>query len=145
MQRQTKNLHSEAKGMFADYARKARKVQMDNAEKLKQLDNAAYKNQDMPTGLHMPEVYYFLCMRYIYAMYRMDKISKEHAEQEKQIARSTYANFELVNRVGEHDMKILREVQKSGDYYKKDGCPKCKKLYEQLCGLAVELDEEVEV
>lgn len=145
MKKQTMSRPSEPKGMFREYAMKARKVQMDNADKLKQLDSAAYKNQEMPQGLHMPEVYYFLCMRAVYQLFRMNQISQAQAEQEKKIVRSTYANFELVNRVGEHDMRVLRNVQKNGEYYKREGCPKCRALYDQLCGLEIELSEEIEV
>lgn len=122
-----------------------RKIQMENSKKLKELDEAAYKNQPMPYGLHMPETYYFLCVRSIYAMYRHREITREQAEQEKRTVRASYASFELAYRVGDHDMKVLRGIQKNGDYYKKDGCPKCKALYDQLCGLEIETEDEIEV
>ena len=118
---------------------------MQMQDKLAELDEAAYKNNTIPAGIKMPEMYYFLSMRSVYTMYRLKQISKEQAQREKQVVRASYAAFELAYRIGDHDMKVIRDIQKNGDYYQKDGCPKCRALYDQLCGLEIETEDEIEV
>lgn len=106
---------------------------------LKELDEMAYKMQVLPEGLKMPESYYFLAMRSLYAVFLSGKVTAEQAKKEKQAIIGTYRAFELVHRIGEHDMNVLREIQNNKDYYNKNGCPVCKKLADQICGLEVEL------
>ena len=75
----------------------------------------------------------------------MQKETTRIWEQEKRTVRASYAAFELAYRIGDHDMKVIRDIQKNGDYYQKDGCPKCRALYDQLCGLEIETEDEIEV
>lgn len=103
---------------------------------LKELDEMAYKMQPLPTGLKMPETYYYLTVRALYAMFLSGKITAGQAAKEKQQVRQTYRDFELVNRIGEHDMAVLRNIQHSKDYYDQNGCPVCKQLAAQISGLA---------
>lgn len=107
------------------------------------LDEMAYKMQPLPTGLKMPETFYFLSMRSLYVMFLSGKISADQAKQEKSKVKDCYRDFELVHRIGEHDMAILRNIQHNKDYYDKNGCPVCKQLASQISGLAVELTDGV--
>ena len=50
---------------------------------LKQLDALAHRQQALPAGLNLPETYYFLQMRALYAMFAMQAISAEQAKEEK--------------------------------------------------------------
>ena len=51
---------------------------------------------------------------------------------------SGYEAFRLRWKITQQDMRILREVQLTGNYYRKDGCPKCRELYDRLCGVGKE-------
>lgn len=106
---------------------------------LSKLDELAYKMSPLPAGLKMPETYYFLTMRSLYAMFAAGQITAEQARQEKMLVIRNYNQFNLVHRIGEHDMHVLRKIQSNADYYDKNGCPVCKALANQICGLAVEL------
>lgn len=106
---------------------------------LKELDEIAYEMQILPAGLKMPESYYFLAMRSLYAVFLSGKITADQAKEEKKAIIGTYRAFELVYRIGEHDMNILRQIQSNKSYYDKSGCPVCRQLADQICGLAVEL------
>lgn len=108
---------------------------------LHELDRAAYEMEELPDGLEMPEIYYFETVRALYAMYSIGKISKEQAEKEKRKVKLTYRNFEVGNRVGKHDMAVLRKIQANKDYYDKNGCKVCKDLASQICGLKIEFGE----
>lgn len=107
---------------------------------LKELDEMAYDMQTLPKGMKMPETYYFLTMRALYAAFLSKKISVDQAQEEKKTVISTYRAFELVYRIGEHDMNILRQIQSNKSYYDKNGCPVCKQLANQICGLALKLE-----
>ena len=50
---------------------------------LEDLDKMAYELQPLPEGLQPPEIYYFLTMRTLYALYAFRKLSAEQAKQEK--------------------------------------------------------------
>lgn len=50
---------------------------------LKELDEIAYDMQELPKGMKMPETYYFLTMRALYAMFLSKKISVDQAQEEK--------------------------------------------------------------
>ncbi|MGN0592018.1 MAG: hypothetical protein ACI4JQ_02085 [Ruminococcus sp.] len=109
---------------------------------LSELDKMAYEMQELPSGLNMPETYYFLAMRSIYVMFLCGKLTEEQAKREKRKIVSDYNAFELVYRIGEHDMSVLRNIQSRADYYNSSGCPVCKQLANQICGLAVELTDD---
>lgn len=109
---------------------------------LSELDKMAYEMQGLPSGLNMPETYYFLAMRSIYAMFLCGKLPEEQAKREKRKIVSSYNAFELVYRIGEHDMNVLRDIQNHADYYNNSGCPVCKRLANQICGLAMELTND---
>lgn len=106
---------------------------------LTELDKMASEMQVLPPGLKMPEIYYFLAMRSLYAMFATGKITVDQAKQEKLLVTRDYNQFNLVYCIGEHDMHVLRKIQSNADYYDKNGCPVCKQLANQICGLAVEL------
>lgn len=108
---------------------------------LHELDRLAYEMSELPDGLEMPEIYYFETVRALYAMYSIGKISKEQAEKEKRKVKLTYRNFEVVNRVGKHDMSVLRKIQANKSYYDKNGCELCRALASQICGLKIEFGE----
>lgn len=108
---------------------------------LKQLDALAHRQQALPAGLNLPETYYFLQMRALYAMFAVQAISAEQAKEEKQTVLRTYRDFALLHRIGEQDMHILRQIQRQKDYYSQNGCPVCKQLANQLCGLYIEVEE----
>lgn len=110
---------------------------------LKELDEMAYDMQTLPKGMKMPESYYFLAMRSLYAVFLSGKITADKAKEEKKAIISTYRAFELVYRIGEHDMNVLRQIQDNKNYYDKSGCPVCKQLANQICGLAIELTNDV--
>ncbi len=106
---------------------------------LSKLDELAYQMSPLPAGLKMPETYYFLTMRSLYAMFAAGQITADQAKQEKiQVVRD-YNAFDLVHRIGEHDMRVLRKIQQNKDYYDKNGCPACKALANQICGIEMEL------
>lgn len=73
-------------------------------------------------------------------MFAVQAISAEQAKEEKQTVLRTYRDFALLNRIGEHDMQILRQIQQQKEYYSQNGCPVCKQLANQLCGLQIELE-----
>lgn len=106
---------------------------------LSKLDELAYKMSPLPAGLKMPETYYFLTMRSLYAMFAAGQITAEQARQEKIAVIQAYNQFNLVYRIGEHDMWVLRKIQQNKDYYDKNGCPACKALANQICGIEMEL------
>lgn len=108
-------------------------------QKLNALDKAAFEMQVLPMGLTMPETFYFLSMRSLYAMYSMGRITSEQAKSEKNTIIGSYNAFDLVYRIGEHDMAVLRKIQSNKDYYNKNGCPVCKQLANEICGLEMEL------
>lgn len=108
---------------------------------LKELDAKAYGQQILPSGLNMPDTYYFLQMRALYAIFAVHAITAEQAREEKKIILQMYRNFALQNRIGEQDMHILRQIQQQKDYYSQNGCPVCKRLANQLCGLHAEAEE----
>ena len=105
---------------------------------LKELDARAHGQQILPSGLNMPDTYYFLQMRALYALFAVHAITVEQAREEKKVILRTYRDFELLNRIGEHDMHILRRIQQQKDYYSQNGCPICKQLANQICGLQIE-------
>ena len=109
---------------------------------LSELDRMAYEMQEPPKELNMPETYYFLTMRSIYAMFLCGKLTEEQAKREKRKVVGSYHAFELVYRIGEHDMAVLRDIQHNKDYYDKNGCHVCKQLANQICGLAMELTND---
>ena len=106
---------------------------------LQELDRLAYEMQELPAGLNMPQTFYYLSMRSLYAVYHMKAITAEQAAKEKTKIVGDYNAFDLVYRIGEHDMRVLRKIQDSKDYYNKNGCPVCKQLANQICGLELEL------
>lgn len=110
--------------------------------KLEELDKKAFELQELPEGLNMPETYYFLTMRSLYAMFLTKRISGEQAKKEKKKVIGDYHAFALVYRIGEHDLSILRKIQSNKDYYSEKGCPVCKQLADQICGLEIELTED---
>lgn len=114
---------------------------MDN--KLETLDKMAYEMQPLPGGLKMPETFYFLTMRSLYAMFLTGKISEQQAKQEKSTVVCDYNAFSLVYRIGEHDLAVLRKIQSNADYYNKNGCSVCKQLANQICGIEMELTSDV--
>ena len=110
--------------------------------KLEELDKMAYEMQVLPDGLTMPETYYFLTMRALYAMFLTGKITEHQAKEEKHIVLELYRQLDLSRRVGEHEMRILRQVQEQGGYYEENGCRVCRQLAHQLCGLPAELAQK---
>lgn len=110
---------------------------------LNKLDEIAYAMNPLPANLKMPETFYFLSVRSLYAMFLSGKLTAEQAAEEKRQVRQTYRDFELVHRIGEHDMAVLRNIQHNKDYYDKNGCHVCKQLASQISGLAVELTEGI--
>lgn len=109
---------------------------------LNELDRMAFEMQVLPAGLKMPETYYFLTMRSLYAMFAAKLITAEQARQEKMTVIQAYNQFNLVYRIGEHDMRVLRKIQQNKDYYDKNGCLVCKALANQICGIEMELTDQ---
>ena len=109
---------------------------------LEELDRKAYAMQVLPAGLEPPEVYYFLTMRALYAMFATGKLTEEQAKQEKRVVLDGYRQWDLQRRVGQQEMRVLRQVIDRGSYYEKNGCSVCRQLANQLCGLAVKGEEE---
>lgn len=109
-----------------------------NDKKLSVLDALAYEGQPMPSGLEAPEICYYISMLHLYALYNEGKLTGEQARQAKMEVIAAYNNFHLIHKIGVHDMGILRKIQSSKDYYSEKGCPVCKDLAAQICGL--ELD-----
>lgn len=108
-------------------------------KELASLDAQAYSLAPLPEGLRMPEMYYFLAMRTLYAMYAAKRITAEQAQKEKIRVTGEYNQFNLSYRIGEHNMQVLRKIQKNADYYSANGCLVCKQLANQLCGIEREL------
>lgn len=108
---------------------------------LDDLDKMAYELQPLPEGLQPPETYYFLTMRTLYTLYAFRKLSAEQAKQEKKQVLHQYRDFELLQKIGMQERQILDNIRKSGAYYSKNGCPACKQLANQLCGLAIREEE----
>ncbi len=107
---------------------------------LEDLDKMAYELQPLPEGLRPPETYYFLTMRTLYALYSFHQLSAEQAKQEKNQVLRQYRDFDLLRKIGMQERQILDNIRKSGAYYSKNGCPACKQLANQLCGLAIRED-----
>jgi hypothetical protein len=101
----------------------------------KEIEVLAAKNAPLPDGLDVPERYLFLCLRSLYAQFRAGTVDRQQAKREKTEIVSGYESFRLRWKITQQDMRILREVQLTGDYYRKDGCPKCRELYDRLCGV----------
>lgn len=109
-------------------------------QKLEELDKMAYAMQALPNGLNMPDTFYFLTMRALYAMFATGKITAEQAKNEKSMTVKSYNAFDLVYRVGEHDMAVLRKIQSHKDFYTQNGCKVCRQLANEICGLEMELE-----
>ena len=108
---------------------------------LEELDRKAYAMQVLPAGLEPPEVYYFLTMRALYAMFATGQLTEEQAKQEKRTVLDGYRQWDLQRRVGQQEMRVLRQVIDRGSY-EKNGCSVCRQLANQLCGLAVKGEDE---
>lgn len=106
--------------------------------KPEELDRMAYEMQALPSGLNMPDTCYFLTMRSLYAMFAAGKLTEHQAKQEKIAVMQMYRQLDLFRRIGEQEMRVLRQVQQRGEYYEKNGCNVCRQLAHQLCGLSVE-------
>lgn len=102
---------------------------------LDELDRRAYAMQVLPAGLEPPEMYYFLTMRALYAMFATGRLTEEQAKQEKRVVLDGYRQWDLQRRVGQQEMRVLRQVTERGNYYEKNGCSVCRQLADQLCGL----------
>ena len=102
---------------------------------LDELDRRAYAMQVLPAGLEPPEMYYFLTMRALYAMFATGRLTEEQAKQEKRAVLDGYRQWDLQRRVGQQEMRVLRQVTERGGYYEKNGCNVCRQLADQLCGL----------
>lgn len=102
---------------------------------LDELDRRAYAMQVLPAGLEPPEMYYFLTMRALYAMFATGRLTEEQAKQEKRAVLDGYRQWDLQRRVGQQEMRVLRQVTERGNYYEKNGCSVCRQLADQLCGL----------
>lgn len=104
---------------------------------LEELDKMAYSLQVLPEDLPPPETYYFLTMRALYAMFALKQLSEEQARREKKQVFQQYQDFDLLRKIGMQERHILESIRKSGNYYNKNGCPTCKRLANQLCGLPI--------
>lgn len=102
---------------------------------LDELDRRAYAMQVLPAGLEPPEMYYFLTMRALYAMFATGRLTEEQAKQEKRAVLDGYRQWDLQRRVGQQEMRVLWQVTERGNYYEKNGCSVCRQLADQLCGL----------
>lgn len=102
----------------------------------KELDELAYALQPLPEELPPAETYYFLSMRTLYALHACQQLSAEQARREKQQVLRHYRDFDLLQRIAVQERQTLACIRKSGAYYQKNGCPTCKRLADQLCGLA---------
>ena len=50
---------------------------------VEELDRLAYKDEEIPAGLRLPEIQYFKSMRILYREYRRKEVSKEQSAREK--------------------------------------------------------------
>ena len=67
---------------------------------LDELDRRAYSMQVLPAGLEPPEMYYFLTMRALYAMFATGRLTEEQAKQEaKEPAKESPVRQEKANAV----------------------------------------------
>lgn len=109
---------------------------------LDELDRRAYAMQVLPAGLEPPEMYYFLTMRALYAMFATGRLTEEQAKREKRAVLDGYRQWDLQRRVGQQEMRVLRQVTERGNYYGKNGCSVCRQLADQLCGLTVKTNQD---
>jgi len=95
---------------------------------IEKIERIAFDDGEMPTNLNTAEQLLFQKVRYLYAMYRLGKVSRERGNKEKIKILEQFKADSLSQRIYEQHLRIYNSTGSMLADANKSDCERCKRF-----------------